>query len=97
MFPTEIVTRLKREEPLHTLTRMWMFTVCQSLQVIADNCADIAATMNEFSLSSWTGNGSEAARAEIDQIAKGSNSWSALASQLKELAQLEMASLEGGS
>lgn len=97
MFSTEIVTRLKREEPLHTLTRMWMFTVCQSLQVIADNCADIAATMNEFSLSSWTGNGSEAARAEIEQIAKGSNSWSALASQLKELAQLEMASLEGGS
>ena len=74
---------------------MWMFTVCQSLQVIADNCADIAATMNEFSLSSWTGNGSEGARAEIDQIAKGSNSWSA--SQLKELAQLEMASLEGQS
>lgn len=97
MFSTEIVTRLKREDPLHTLTRMWMFTVCQSLQVIADNCADIAATMNEFSLSSWTGNGSEAARVEIDQIAKGSNSWSALASQLKELAQLEMASLEGGS
>ncbi len=97
MFSTEIVTRLKREDPLHTLTRMWMFTVCQSLQVIADNCADIAATMNEFSLSSWTGNGSEAARVEIDQIAKGSNSWSALASQLKELAQLEMASLEGQS
>ena len=97
MFSTEIVTRLKREEPLHTLTRMWMFTVCQSLQVIADNCADIAATMNEFSLSSWTGSGSEAARSEIDQIAKGSNSWSALASQLKELAQLEMASLEGQS
>ena len=97
MFSTEIVTRLKREDPLHTLTRMWMFTVCQSLQVIADNCADIAATMNEFSLSSWTGNGSEAARAEIDQIAKASNSWSALASQLKELAQLEMASLEGQS
>ena len=97
MFSTEIVTRLKREDPLHTLTRMWMFTVCQSLQVIADNCADIAATMNEFSLSSWTGNGSEAARAEIDQIAKGSNSWSALASQLKELVQLEMASLEGQS
>ena len=97
MFSTEIVMRLNREKRLHTLTRMWMFTVCQSLQVIADNCADIAATMNEFSLSSWTGNGSEAARAEIDQIAKGSNSWSALASQLKELAQLEMASLEGGS
>ena len=97
MFSTEIVTRLKREDPLHTLTRMWMFTVCQSLQVIADNCADIAATMNEFSLSSWTGNGSEAARVEIDQIAKGSNSWSALASQLKELAQLEMARLEGQS
>ena len=97
MFSTEIVTRLKREDPLHTLTRMWMFTVCQSLQVIADNCADIAATMNEFSLSSWTGNGSEAARVEIDHIAKGSNSWSALASQLKELAQLEMASLEGQS
>ena len=97
MFSTEIVTRLKREDPLHTLTRMWMFTVCQSLQVIADNCADIAATMNEFSLSSWTGNGREAARVEIDQIAKGSNSWSALASQLKELAQLEMASLEGQS
>ena len=97
MFYTEIVMRLKREERLHTLTRMWMFTVCQSLQVIADNCADIAATMNEFSLSSWTGNGSEAARAEIEQIAKGSNSWSALASQLKELAQLEMASLEGKS
>lgn len=97
MFSTEIVTRLKREERLHTLTRMWMFTVCQSLQVIADNCADIAATMNEFSLSSWTGSGSEAARAEIDQIAKGSNSWSALASQLKELVQLEMASLEGQS
>ena len=73
---------------------MWMFTVCQSLQVIADNCADIAATMNEFSLSSWTGSGSEGARAEI---AKGSNSWSALASQLKELVQLEMASLEGQS
>ena len=97
MFSTEIVTRYKREERLHTLTRMWMFTVCQSLQVIADNCADIAATMNEFSLSSWTGSGSEAARAEIDQIAKGSNSWSALASQLKELVQLEMASLEGQS
>ena len=97
MFSTEIVTREKREERLHTLTRMWMFTVCQSLQVIADNCADIAATMNEFSLSSWTGSGSEAARAEIDQIAKGSNSWSALASQLKELVQLEMASLEGQS
>ena len=97
MFSTEILMRLKREEPLHTLTRMWMFTVCQSLQVIADNCADIAATMNEFSLSSWTGNGSEGARAEIDQIAKASNSWSALASQLKELAQLEMASLEGQS
>lgn len=97
MFSTEIVMRLNREKSLHTLTRMWMFTVCQSLQVIADNCADIAATMNEFSLSSWTGNGSEAARAEIDQIAKGSNSWSALASQLKELAQLEMASLEGQS
>ena len=76
---------------------MWMFTVCQSLQVIADNCADIAATMNEFSLSSWTGNGSEAARAEFDQIAKAANSWSALSSQLKELAQLEMASLEGHS
>lgn len=97
MFSTELVTHLKREERLHTLTRMWMFTVCQSLQVIADNCADIAATMNEFSLSSWTGNGSEAARAEIEQIAKASNSWSALASQLKELAQLEMASLEGQS
>ena len=97
MFSTEILMRLKREEPLHTLTRMWMFTVCQSLQVIADNCADIAATMNEFSLSSWTGNGSEAARAEIEQITKGSNSWFALASQLKELAQLEMASLEGQS
>ena len=97
MFSTEIVTRLKREDRLHTLTRMWMFTVCQSLQVIADNCADIAATMNEFSLSSWTGSGSEGARAEIDQIAKGSNSWSALASQLKELVQLEMASLEGQS
>ncbi|WP_291458754.1 hypothetical protein [Actinomyces sp. oral taxon 181] len=53
--------------------------------------------MNEFSLSSWTGNGSEGARVEIDQIAKGSSSWSALASQLKELAQLEMASLEGHS
>ena len=97
MFSTEILMRLKREECLHTLTRMWMFTVCQSLQVIADNCTDIAATMNEFSLSSWTGSGSEGARAEIDQIAKGSNSWSALASQLKELAQLEMASLEGQS
>ena len=97
MFSTEILMRLKREERLHTLTRMWMFTVCQSLQVIADNCADIAATMNEFSLASWTGNGSEAARAEIEQIAKASNSWSALASQLKELAQLEMASLEGQS
>ena len=97
MFSTELVTHLKREERLHTLTRMWMFTVCQSLQVIADNCADIAAPMNEFSLSSWTGSGSEGARAEIDQIAKGSNSWSALASQLKELAQLEMASLEGQS
>ena len=97
MFSTEIVMRLNLEKRLHTLTRMWMFTVCQSLQVIADNCADIAATMNEFSLSSWTGNGSEAARVEIDQIAKGSNSWSALASQLKELAQLEMASLEGQS
>ena len=97
MFSTEILMRLKPEEPLHTLTRMWMFTVCQSLQVIADNCADIAATMNEFSLSSWIGNGSEAARAEIDQIAKASNSWSALASQLNELAQLEMASLEGQS
>ena len=97
MFSTEIVTRLNQEKSLHTLTRMWMFTVCQSLQVIADNCADIAATMNEFSLSSWTGNGSEGARAEIDQIAKGSNSWSALASQLKELAQLEMAGLEGQS
>ena len=97
MFSTEILMRLQREERLHTLTRMWMFTVCQSLQVIADNCADIAATMNEFSLSSWTGNGSEAARAEIEQIAKASNSWSAPASQLKELAQLEMASLEGQS
>ena len=97
MFSTEILMRLKREDRLHTLTRMWMFTVCQSLRVIADNCADIAATMNEFSLSSWIGNGSEAARAEIDQIAKASNSWSALASQLKELAQLEMASLEGQS
>ena len=97
MFSTEIVMRLNRDKRLHTLTRMWMFTVCQSLQVIADNCADIAATMNEFSLSSWTGNGSEAARAEIEQIAKASNSWSALASQLKELAQLEMASLEGQS
>lgn len=97
MFSTEIVMRLNLEKRLHTLTRMWMFTVCQSLQVIADNCADIAATMNEFSLSSWTGNGSEGARAEIDQIAKGSNSWSALASQLKELVQLEMASLEGQS
>ena len=97
MFSTEIVMRLNLEKRLHTLTRMWMFTVCQSLQVIADNCADIAATMNEFSLSSWTGNGSEAARAEIEQIAKASNSWSALASQLKELAQLEMASLEGQS
>ena len=97
MFSTEIVMRLNREKRLHTLTRMWMFTVCQSLQVIADNCADIAATMNEFSLSSWTGNGSEGARAEIEQITKGSNSWSALASQLKELAQLEMASLEGQS
>ena len=97
MFSTEIVRRLNQEKSLHTLTPMWMFTVCQSLQVIADNCADIAATMNEFSLSSWTGNGSEGARAEIDQIAKGSNSWSALASQLKELAQLEMASLEGQS
>lgn len=97
MFSTEIVMCLKRKERLHTLTRMWMFTVCQSLQVIADNCADIAATMNEFSLSSWTGGGSEGARIEIDQIAKGSNSWSALASQLKELAQLEMASLEGQS
>lgn len=97
MFSTEIVMRLNLEKRLHTLTRMWMFTVCQSLQVIADNCEDIAATMNEFSLSSWTGNGSEGARAEIDQIAKGSNSWSALASQLKELAQLEMASLEGQS
>ena len=97
MFSTEIVMRLNLEKRLHTLTRMWMFTVCQSLQVIADNCEDIAATMNEFSLSSWTGNGSEAARAEIDQIAKASNSWSALASQLKELAQLEMASLEGQS
>lgn len=97
MFSTEIVMRLKREERLHTLTRMWMFTVCQSLQVIADNCADIAATMNEFSLSSWTGSGSEAARAEIEQITKGLNSWSALASQLNELAQLEMASLEGQS
>ena len=53
--------------------------------------------MKEFSLSSWTGSGSEGARAEIDQIAKGSNSWSALASQLKELVQLEMASLEGQS
>ena len=97
MFSTEIVMRLNLEKRLHTLTRMWMFTVCQSLQVIADNCEDIAATMNEFSLSPWTGNGSEGARAEIDQIAKGSNSWSALASQLKELAQLEMASLEGQS
>ena len=97
MFSTEIVMRLNRDKRLHTLTRMWMFTVCQSLQVIADNCADIAATMNEFSLSSWIGNGSEAARAEIDQIAKASNSWSALASQLKELAKLEMASLEGQS
>ncbi len=97
MFSTEIVMRLNLEKRLHTLTRMWMFTVCQSLQVIADNCADIAATMNEFSLSSWTGSGSEGARAEIDQIAKGSNSWSALASQLKELVQLEMASLEGQS
>ena len=97
MFSTEIVMRLNLEKRLHTLTRMWMFTVCQSLQVIADNCEDIAATMNEFSLSSWTGNGSEGARAEIDQIAKGSNSWSALASQLKELAQLEMARLEGQS
>jgi len=97
VFSTEIVMRLNLEKRLHTLTRMWMFTVCQSLQVIADNCADIAATMNEFSLSSWTGSGSEGARAEIDQIAKGSNSWSALASQLKELVQLEMASLEGQS
>ena len=47
---------------------MWFIAVCQSLKVIEDNCVAISEELRAHSFDSWTGQGSEGARAEIEQI-----------------------------
>ena len=76
---------------------MWFITVCQSLKVIEDNCVAISEELRAHSFDSWTGRGSEGARAEIEQIRNDCRIWAALAIEARDLAEIEMAAMGGGT
>ena len=74
---------------------MWFITVCQSLKVIEDHCVAISEELRAHSFDSWTGQGSEGARAEIEQIRNDCRMWAALAIEARDLAEIESATLGG--
>ena len=74
---------------------MWFITVCQSLKVIEGNCVAISEELRAHSFDSWTGQGSEGARAEIEQISNDCRMWAALAIEARDLAEIESATLGG--
>ena len=74
---------------------MWIITVCQSLKVIEVNCVAISEELRAHSFDSWTGQGSEGARAEIEQIRNDCRMWAALAIEVRDLAEIESATLGG--
>ena len=74
---------------------MWFITVSQSLKVIEDNCVAISEELRAHSFDSWTGQGSEGARAEIEQIRNDCRMWAALAIEARDLAEIESATLGG--
>ena len=74
---------------------MWFIAVCQSLKVIEDNCVAISEELRAHSFDSWTGRGSEGARAEIEQISNDCRMWAALAIEARDLAEIESATLGG--
>ena len=74
---------------------MWFITVCQSLKVIEDKCVAISEELRAHSFDSWTGQGSEGARAEIEQISNDCRMWAALAIEVRDLAEIESATLGG--
>ncbi|WP_299059659.1 hypothetical protein [uncultured Actinomyces sp.] len=74
---------------------MWFITVCQSLKEIEDNCVAISEELRAHSFDSWTGQGSEGARAEIEQIRNDCRMWAALAIEARDLAEIESVALGG--
>ena len=74
---------------------MWFITVCQSLKVIEDNFVAISEELRAHSFDSWTGRGSEGARAEIEQIRNDCRIWAALAIEARDLAEIESVALGG--
>ena len=74
---------------------MWFITACQSLKVIEDNCVAISEELRAHSFDSWTGQGSEGARAEIEQIRNDCRMWAALAIEARDLAEIESVALGG--
>ena len=74
---------------------MWFITVCQSLKVIEHNCVAISEELRAHSFDSWTGQGSEGARAEIEQIRNDCRIWAALAIEARDLAEIESVALGG--
>ena len=70
---------------------MWFIAVCQSLKVIEDNCVAISEELRAHSFDSWTGQGSEGARAEIEQIRNDCRVLAALAIEVRDLAEIESA------
>lgn len=74
---------------------MWFMSVCQSLRVIEDNCSALSEELRAFSLDSWTGHGSEGARAEIDAIRAAFQILCAHSTELRHLAEIEWAALGG--
>lgn len=74
---------------------MWFITVYQSLKVIEDNCVAISEELRAHSFDSWTGQGSEGARAEIEQIRNDCRMWAALAIEARDLAEIESVALGG--
>ena len=74
---------------------MCFITVCQSLTVFEDNCVAISEELRAHSFDSWTGRGSEGARAEIEQIRNDCRMWAALAIEARDLAEIESVALGG--
>ena len=55
----------------------------------------ISEELRAHSFDSWTGQGSEGARAEIEQIRNDCRMWAALAIEVRDLAEIESATLGG--
>ena len=63
------------------------------------SCGSLRCAISEelcaHSFDSWTGQGSEGARAEIEQIRNDCRMWAALAIEARDLAEIESATLGG--